>query len=131
MGYSICLRGLRNTQLGQAARLSPRARFLLIDQWVLRKDNDSVCYFLQFAMRGDYRLMNDFNRKVHNASTRVNQTIDDATERVEKEAAEFIKYLNEEVVPAVRQHSTKALRVAAEKLQELANYMEQHSSPRK
>lgn len=75
--------------------------------------------------------MNDFNRKVHNASTRVNQTIDDATERVEKEAAEFIKYLNEEVVPAVRQHSTKALRVAAEKLQELANYMEQHSSPRK
>jgi hypothetical protein len=31
----------------------------------------------------------------------------------------------------VRQHSTKALRTAAEKLQELANYMEQHSTPSK
>jgi len=35
--------------------------------------------------------------------------------------------LNDEVVPAVRQHSTKALRVAAEKLTGLADYMEKHS----
>jgi vacuolar-type H+-ATPase subunit H len=75
--------------------------------------------------------MNDFNRKVHDASERVNKTIGDTTERVEQEAAEFIKYLNNEVVPAVRQHSTKALRVAAEKLTELANYMDQQSSARK
>ena len=64
--------------------------------------------------------MNDFNRKVQ-----------DASERVEKEAAEVIKYLNDEVVPAVRQHSTKALRIAADKLQELANYMDQHSAAKK
>jgi prophage antirepressor-like protein len=50
---------------------------------------------------------------------------------LEKEAAEFIKYVNDSVVPNVRQHSTKALRTAAEKLQELANYMEQHSTPSK
>jgi prophage antirepressor-like protein len=50
---------------------------------------------------------------------------------VEKEAAEFIKYLNDEVVPAVRQHSTKALRTAAEKMTELANYMERNSAARK
>jgi hypothetical protein len=39
--------------------------------------------------------------------------------------------LNNEVVPAVRQRSTKALRVAAKKLDELATYMEQHSASRK
>ena len=63
--------------------------------------------------------MNDFNRKV-----------EEATERLEKETAEFVKYLNDEVVPAVRQHSTKALRVAAEKLTKLAEYMEQNKVKR-
>jgi len=60
--------------------------------------------------------MHDFNRKV-----------EETTERIEQEAAEFIKYLNDEVVPAVRQHSTKALRVASQKLAHLADYMEQES----
>ena len=46
--------------------------------------------------------MNDFNRKVKDASARVNEKIGHTTEQVEKEAAEFIKYLNDEVVPAVR-----------------------------
>ncbi len=75
--------------------------------------------------------MSDFNRKVEDTSARVNKTVGDTAERLEKEAAEFIKYLNDEVVPAVRQHSTKAIRVAADKLHELANYMEQHSANRK
>jgi prophage antirepressor-like protein len=75
--------------------------------------------------------MSNFNRKVEDASARVNKTVGETTERVEKEAAEFVKYLNDEVVPAVRQHSTKALRIAAEKLHELANYMDQHAASRK
>lgn len=58
--------------------------------------------------------MNDFNRKVEQAA-----------ERLERETAEFIKYLNEEVVPAVRQHSTKALRIASQKLTQMADYMDQ------
>ena len=70
--------------------------------------------------------MNDFNRKVEDASARVCQTINDAAQRLEKEIPEFIKYLNDEVVPAVRTHSTKALRVASQKLSEFADYMEQH-----
>jgi hypothetical protein len=61
------------------------------------------------------------------ATTRMNKRVGETTERLEKEAQEFIRYLNDEVVPAVRQHSTKALRVASQKLQELADYMEQHS----
>jgi hypothetical protein len=59
--------------------------------------------------------MNDFNRKV-----------EQATEHLEKEAAELIKYLNDEVIPAVRQHSTKALRIASEKLAHLADYMDEN-----
>ena len=76
--------------------------------------------------------MTDFNRKkVEGASARVSQTIGEATERLEKEIPEFIKYLNDEVVPAVRTHSTKALRVASQKLTEFADYMEQHHHPPK
>jgi hypothetical protein len=75
--------------------------------------------------------MTDFSRKVENASTRVNKSVAEAAERMEKESAEFIKYLNDEVVPAVRQHSTKALRVAAEKLAHLADYMDQQRSQQK
>jgi len=69
-----------------------------------------------------------FNHKVDETSARVNQTIGETADRLEKEAAEFIKYLNDEVVPAVRQHSTKALRIAAEKLSQFADYMEQNES---
>jgi sulfur carrier protein ThiS len=69
--------------------------------------------------------MTNFNRKVEQASARVGQTVAETTERLEQESAEFIKYLNDEVVPAVRQHSTKALRVASEKLTQLADYIEQ------
>ena len=75
--------------------------------------------------------MSDFNRKVEDASARVNQTINDAAERLEKEIPEFIKYLNDEVVPAVRTHSTKALRSASQKLAEFADYLEQqHNQPK-
>jgi glutamyl-tRNA reductase len=70
--------------------------------------------------------MNDFNRKVEEASARLNQSINEVTTTLEKETAELVEYLNQEVVPAVRQHSTKALRVAAEKLARLADYMETH-----
>jgi hypothetical protein len=75
--------------------------------------------------------MNDFNRKVEDASARVGQTIGEAAERLEKEIPEFIKYLNDEVVPAVRTHSTKALRVASQKLTEFADYMERQRGPLK
>ena len=75
--------------------------------------------------------MNDFNRKVEDASARVSKTVADAAEKIEKEIPEFIKYLNDEVVPAVRQHSTKVLRVASEKLSEFADYMDKHPKPPK
>jgi len=74
--------------------------------------------------------MTDFNRKVENASSRLNQSIADAAANLEKESAELISYLNNEVVPAVRQHSTKALRIASEKLAQMADYLDHHRSSR-
>jgi len=69
--------------------------------------------------------MGDFKGKVEETTARANKTVSAAAEQLEKDGAEFIDYLNREVVPAVRQQSTKALRVAAEKLHRLADYMEE------
>jgi F0F1-type ATP synthase membrane subunit b/b' len=74
--------------------------------------------------------MEDFNRKVEDASARVSQKMSEAAERIEKEIPELIKYLNDEVVPTVRTHSTKALRTASQKLAEFADYMEKHQPPK-
>jgi hypothetical protein len=75
--------------------------------------------------------MRTFTEDFEEAAKRMNKTVGETTERLEKEAQELIRYLNDEVVPAVRQHSTKALRVASQKLQDLANYMDQHSKQSK
>ena len=75
--------------------------------------------------------MNDFNHKVEDTTARVGKRVGETAERIEQETAEFIRYLNDEVVPAVREHSSKALRIAADKMHELANYMEQNKAPRK
>jgi glutamyl-tRNA reductase len=77
------------------------------------------------------RPMNDFNRKVEDASARINQKVTEAAAQVEKEVAEVVDYLNREVVPNVRQHSTRALRAASERLAKLAEYLEQYPTPKK
>lgn len=62
----------------------------------------------------------DFGRKL-------NSEIGEATRKLEQEGEKLITYLNDEVVPAIRSNSSKALRVAAEKLSQLAGYMEHQS----
>lgn len=69
--------------------------------------------------------MRDFDRKVEEASARFNKSVANLAEQLEKETAELVTYLNNEVVPAVRAHSTKALRTASQKLSEFADYLEQ------
>lgn len=81
--------------------------------------------------------MQDFSRKVeeafrnveeriHEAAPHLNERVAEATEKIEKDTQELIAYLNDEVVPAIRTHSTKALRIASEKLNDLAAYIEKH-----
>ena len=68
--------------------------------------------------------MTDFDRKVEEASARINRSVANVAEKIEQETAELVVYLNDEVVPAVRGHSSKALRAAAEKLSKFAEYLE-------
>jgi len=69
--------------------------------------------------------MTNFSREAKAHSERVNRSIADITERLEKDTAELVAYLNDEVIPAVRAHSTSALRVASEKLSRMADYLDQ------
>ena len=68
--------------------------------------------------------MTEFDRKVEDASARIHRSVANIAETLEKETASLVIYLNDEVVPAVREHSSKALRTAAVKLTEFAEYLE-------
>jgi hypothetical protein len=59
---------------------------------------------------------------------KIDQEFGDAARKVEQESERVISYLNNEVVPAIRNNSSKALRVAAEQLHKLAEYMDQNRS---
>jgi len=58
------------------------------------------------------------------AGQKLDETLGDAAKRIEDETRQLIDYINDEVVPMVRQHSTKGLRIASDKLKEFADYME-------
>ena len=68
--------------------------------------------------------MTEFDRKVEEASARFNRSVANIAETLEKETATLVLYLNDEVVPAVRNHSSKALRTAAAKQAEFADHLE-------
>jgi hypothetical protein len=70
--------------------------------------------------------MTEFDRKVEEASARFNRSVANIAEAMEKETAELVAYLNDEVVPAVRSHSSKAVRTAAGKLSKFADFLESH-----
>lgn len=53
-----------------------------------------------------------------------NAKIHQAVDRVERELAELIRYMNDEVVPEARKQSSHALRIAAQKLSQLADTMD-------
>ncbi|HYX52509.1 MAG TPA: hypothetical protein VE783_03605 [Candidatus Limnocylindrales bacterium] len=59
---------------------------------------------------------------------KMDEQLGDTARKLEQESERVITYLNNEVVPSIRNKSSKALRVAAEKLQWLAEYMEQNRS---
>jgi len=61
--------------------------------------------------------LKDFGRRV---DARLNQ----AAPRIEEEVQKVVAYLNDEVVPEIRQNSSKALKIAAEKLAKLAQILD-------
>lgn len=61
--------------------------------------------------------MRDFGQKVEDK-------FNEARPRVENEVKRVIAYLNDEVVPEVRQGSSRALRAAAAQLSKLAEHLD-------
>ena len=68
-------------------------------------------------------------RPFQTAGERLDDLLGDASSRIEEETQTLINYINDELVPAIRQHSTNALRVASEKLQQAADHMDSRKKP--
>jgi hypothetical protein len=64
------------------------------------------------------------NARFEEFGRKMDQEFGDAARKLETDSERVIAYLNDEVVPAIRQGSSKALRTAAEQLSRLAEYME-------
>ncbi len=56
--------------------------------------------------------------------------LEEAARRLEVETEKFIRYLNDEVVPEVREHSSRGLRRASRELARFADYLEQTKKKR-
>lgn len=67
--------------------------------------------------------LRDFGHKVE-------EKFSQAMPRVEEEVKKVITYLNDEVVPEVRQNSSKALRIASEQLAKLAERLDRSGGGR-
>lgn len=67
------------------------------------------------------RAFSQASRKVEAAGKKLGRSLED--QGLDKDA-DIISYLNDEVVPAIRSHSTQALRTAAGKLAQFADYMD-------
>lgn len=70
-------------------------------------------------------------RPFSTAGQKLDDVVGEAAKRIEEETRQLLNYINDEVVPQVRQHSSKGLRVASEKLKELADYMESATQHKK
>jgi hypothetical protein len=76
-------------------------------------------------------MTSETNQKPKSVLDDLGREVGEAARKLEQESEKVISYLNSEVVPAIRTHSSNALRVAAEKLSHLAEYMDQQSRPKK
>ena len=56
---------------------------------------------------------------------RVDRRFETTVPKIEEEVKKTISYLNDEVVPRLRQNSSQALYAAAEQLRKLANHLEE------
>ena len=63
-------------------------------------------------------------RPFSTAGERLDDMLGATTKRVEEETQTLIDYINDELVPAIRDHSSNALRIASEKMAQAAEMME-------
>ena len=69
-------------------------------------------------------------KRMEETGRRIGRTLGEAERRVQEELQQVIDYLDKEVVPTVREQSSRGLRTAAEKLSKLADLMDQQQRPK-
>jgi hypothetical protein len=69
----------------------------------------------------------DSEHRFETFGRRVDERLGTALPRIEEEVKKAIAYLNDEVAPRVRQNSSQALQIAAERLRQLADYLDKRS----
>ena len=90
------------------------------------------------AKSGQPRSFEDFGRRMDEkfktlsehlgrAGERMNHKIGNVSDRLDQNTEDIVNYIHAEVVPAVRTHSSKALRIASEQFSKLADYLDQQS----
>ncbi len=70
-------------------------------------------------------------RPFQTAGAHLDEVFGDASKRIEEETKMLIAYINDELVPAIREHSSTGLRVASEKLKQAADLMDAGKKPKK
>ncbi len=71
------------------------------------------------------------DRPFQRAGARLDDVFGDASKRIEEETKQLIAYINDELVPAIREHSSTGLRVASEKLKQAADMMDAGAKQKK
>jgi len=70
-------------------------------------------------------------RPFQTAGERLDDMLGDASTRIEEETQLLIKYINDELVPSIREGSSRALRIASEKLAKAADHMDSSKQTRR
>ena len=76
------------------------------------------------------RKANNRASRMEETGRRIGRTLGEAERRMQEELQQVIDYLDKEVVPTVRDQSSRGLRTAAEKLSKLADLMDQQRRPK-
>lgn len=71
------------------------------------------------------------DRPFERAARKIEDEVRAAAPRLEQDVKRAIAYVNDEVVPEVRRSSSKAIRMANEKLSQLAERLERRSAPQR
>ncbi len=69
----------------------------------------------------------DPRSRLRNAGRKLDQKLSQAERRIQRELDEVITYLDQEVIPNIRDHSSRSLRSIAEKLNHVAEYMDKNT----
>jgi len=68
--------------------------------------------------------------RMEETGRRIGRTLGEAERRFQDELQQVIDYLDKEVVPMVRNQSSRGLRTAADQLSKLADLMDQQRRPK-